>query len=86
MDCTTAPGERGSSSHFTKERISAPWSFEVWIQSIQGRRLVASTGPVAPITIIGARSHQALNRLIIPCIRPTLLCSTHAIGVSVTLA
>jgi hypothetical protein len=39
----------------------APWSRAVWIQSIQGRRFVASTGPVAPITIIGIRSHQALK-------------------------
>jgi hypothetical protein len=29
-------------------RISAPWSPAVWIQSIHGRRLAASTGPVAP--------------------------------------
>jgi hypothetical protein len=41
-------------------RISAPWSAEVWIQSIQGRRRAASTGPVAPMISIGTRSHQAL--------------------------
>src|SRR6266550_730209 len=52
----------------------------VWIQSIQGRRFSAATGPVAPSTIIGTRSHQALNRPIMPCRRPTLECSTQATG------
>jgi len=58
----------------------------VWIQSIHGRRFSAATGPVAPSTNIGARSHQALNRLIMPCSRPTLECSTQAIGSPVALA
>jgi len=57
---TAAAGLAGWSSHFVKLRTSAPWSRAVWIQSIQGRRLAASTGPVAPITSIGTRSHQAL--------------------------
>ncbi len=57
---TSASGERGSSSHLTLPRSSAPWSFVVWIQSIHGRRSLASTGPLAPITSIGARSHHAL--------------------------
>ena len=33
----------------------------MWIQSIHGRRLTASTGPVAPRITIGMRSHQALK-------------------------
>jgi hypothetical protein len=28
--------------------MMAPWSAAVWIQSIHGRRFIASTGPVAP--------------------------------------
>jgi hypothetical protein len=44
----------------TKERTSAPWSRVVWIQSIHGRRFSESSGPVAPSTIIGTRSHHAL--------------------------
>ena len=86
MDSTSACAEVGWSSHLMKERISPPWSREVWIQSIHGRRFSASTGPVAPSTIIGTRSHQALNRLIMPCSSPTLLCSTQAIGSPVALA
>ena len=41
---------------------------------------------LAPSTNIGARSHQALNSPIMPCRRPTLLCSTQAIGSPVALA
>ena len=58
----------------------------VWIQSIQGRRFSESSGPVAPSTSMGARSHQALNRPIMPCSSPTLACSTQAIGSPVTRA
>ncbi len=47
--------------HFVKCRSSAPWSFVVWIQSIQGRRFSTATGPVAPSTSMGTRSHQALK-------------------------
>ena len=50
MVSTIASAERGSSSHLTKFRSIMPWSLAVWIQSIQGRRRGASTGPVAPIT------------------------------------
>ena len=56
-----APGEAGWSSHLVYSRMSAPWSRAVWIQSIHGRRLAASTGPVAPSTMTGMRSHQALK-------------------------
>ena len=59
-ESSAASTEAGWSSHLTYGRISAPWSAEVWIQSIQGRRLAASTGPVAPMISIGTRSHQAL--------------------------
>ena len=55
-----ASTEAGWSSHLTYGLISAPWSAEVWIQSIQGRRRAASTGPVAPTISMGTRSHQAL--------------------------
>ena len=48
--------DAGWSSHLEYARISAPWSVEVWIQSIQGRRWAASTGPVAPMMSIGTRS------------------------------
>ena len=48
--------------------------------------VLGATGPVAPRTNSGARSHQALNRLIMPCSRPTLECSTQAIGSPVALA
>ncbi len=51
----------GCASHFTKWRTSAPWSCTVCSQSIQGRRLAASTGPVAPRISIGTRSHQAFE-------------------------
>jgi hypothetical protein len=58
----------------------------VWIQSIHGRRLVASTGPVAPSTTIGMRSHQALKNAMVACIRPTLECTAAAIALPVTFA
>ena len=45
----------------------------VCIQSIQGRRLAASTGPVAPRTTTGTRSTHALKIAMDACIRPTLL-------------
>ena len=48
--------------------------------------VLGATGPVAPKTTIGTRSHQALNRPIIPCRSPTLLCSTQAMGSPVALA
>src|SRR6516162_3859719 len=56
----------------------APWSRAVWIQSIQGRRLTASTGPVAPSTTMGMRSHQALKIAMAACRSPTLECSASA--------
>src|SRR3546814_5269769 len=56
---TAASGEPGSSSHFVKLRTSPPWSMVQWIHSIHGRRLLASSGPVAPRMTIGVRSHQA---------------------------
>src|SRR5438093_1273230 len=37
-------------------------------------------------TIIGTRSHQALNSPIMPCRSPTLLCRTQAMGSPVALA
>jgi hypothetical protein len=85
MVSTSASAERGSSSNLVKLRISAPWSFAVWIQSIHGRRLGASTGPVAPITTIGTRLHQELKMPIMPCISPTLECRMQPIGSSVAL-
>ena len=86
MVSTRDSAERGSSSNLTKFLSSAPWSLEVWIQSIQGRRSLASTGPVAPKMIMGLRSHQPLKIAITACISPTLLWSATAMGVSVTLA
>ena len=68
-----AATEAGCASHLLKSRTSAPWSCAVCIQSIQGRRLAASTGPVAPRTITGTRSTQALKIAMDACIRPTLL-------------
>ncbi len=59
-DSSAASTEAGWSSHLEKFLISAPWSVEVWIQSIHGRRLAASTGPVAPMISIGTRSQYAL--------------------------
>jgi hypothetical protein len=67
-------------------RTSAPWSWAVWIQSIHGRRFAASTGPVAPSTKTGTRSHHALKIAIVACISPTLLCTIAPIGRPVTLA
>ena len=64
----------------------APWSRAVWIQSIQGRRLCASTGPVAPTMTTGMRSHQALNTAMVAWNRPTLECTAAAIALPVTLA
>jgi hypothetical protein len=58
----------------------------VWIQSIHGRRLAASTGPVAPITITGMRSHQALKIAIVAWNSPTLEWTAAAIARPVTLA
>ena len=46
----------------------------------------ASTGPVAPITTTGMRSHQALNMAMVPCISPTLECNAAAMALPVTLA
>ena len=51
----------------------------VWIQSIHGRRFVASHGPVAPMMSIGARSHHALKIAIGACMSPTFACSAAAI-------
>ena len=64
----------------------APWSRAVWIQSIHGRRLAASTGPVAPITSTGMRSHQALNMAMVAWNRPTLEWTAAAMARPVTLA
>lgn len=86
MVSTSASAERGSSSHLTKLRSIMPWSLAVWIQSIHGRRSGASTGPVAPMTSTGARSHQALNMPISPCISPTLEWTIAPIGAPATLA
>jgi hypothetical protein len=58
----------------------------VCIQSIQGRRFTASTGPVAPSTITGMRSHHALNIAMVACINPTLACTAAASGLPVTFA
>ena len=66
--------------------MSAPWSRAVWIQSIHGRRLAASTGPVAPSTITGMRSHQALKIAMVACISPTLECTAVTIALPVTFA
>src|SRR6516165_4524305 len=66
--------------------MSAPWSRAVWIQSIQGRRFIASTGPVAPSTTTGMRSHQALKIAMVACCSPTLECTAVAIARLVTLA
>ena len=66
--------------------MSAPWSRAVWIQSIHGRRLAASTGPVAPSSSTGMRSHQALNTAMVACISPTFECSAAAIARPVTFA
>ena len=57
----------------------------MWIQSIHGRRFAASTGPVAPSTNTGTRSHQALKIAIVACISPTLLCTIAPIGRPVDL-
>ena len=64
----------------------APWSAAVWIQSIHGRRFIASTGPVAPRMRIGMRSHQALKIAMVAWNRPTLECTAAAIALPVTLA
>jgi hypothetical protein len=48
--------------------------------------LAASTGPVAPITITGMRSHQALNIAMLAWNSPTLECTAAAIALPVTLA
>ena len=58
----------------------------VWIQSIQGRRLAASTGPVAPRITTGVRSHQALKIAMVAWNSPTLEWTAAAIALSVTLA
>ena len=58
----------------------------VWIQSIQGRRLAASTGPVAPRMMMGMRSHQALKIAMVAWNNPTLECTAAAIALPVTLA
>ena len=86
MLSTSACAERGSSSHLTLWRRSAPESFIVWIQSIHGRRRVASAGPFAPRTNTGARSHHALKMPISACIRPTLAWSATAIARSLAFA
>ena len=85
-DSAAAGKEAGWSSHLMKSRTSAPWSRDVWIQSIHGRRCAASTGPVAPITTMGTRSHHALKMPIDACINPTLLWTTTPMGLPVTLA
>ncbi len=85
-DSRAASADAGWSSHLVKHRTNAPWSRAVWIQSIQGRRFGASTGPVAPSTITGMRSHQALNIAMLACISPTLACTAAASGLPVTLA
>ncbi len=66
--------------------MMAPWSAAVWIQSIQGRRFMASTGPVAPRIRIGMRSHQALKIAMVAWNRPTLECTAAAIALPVTFA
>jgi hypothetical protein len=81
-----ASGLAGCASHFTYGRTMAPWSCAVWIHSIHGRRFAASTGPVAPSTITGMRSHQALKIAMVAWNSPTLLCTAASIGVPVTLA
>ena len=48
--------------------------------------MAASTGPVAPNTITGARSHHASKIAIVACIKPTFECTAAAIGLSVTFA
>ena len=58
----------------------------VWIQSIHGRRFMASTGPFAPKTMTGTRSQYASKIAIDACIKPTLLCTIASIGLSVTFA
>ena len=59
--------------------------FNAWCDRVP-MIVLGATGPVAPSTIIGTRSHQALNRLIMPCSSPTLLCSTQAMGSPLALA
>src|SRR5215813_9130758 len=61
----------------------APWSAAVWIQSIHGRRLWASTGPVAPRITTGMRSHQALKIAMVAWKSPTLECTAAAIALPV---
>ncbi len=85
-DSRAASADAGWSSHLVKGRTRAPWSRAVWIQSIHGRRFAASTGPVAPSTMIGTRSHHALNIAMLACISPTLACTAAANGLPVTLA
>jgi hypothetical protein len=58
----------------------------VWIQSIQGRRLVVSIGPVAPNTSTGTRSQNALKIAMLACCSPTMSWTTAAIGVAFALA
>jgi len=41
---------------------------------------------VAPSTTIGMRSHQALKKAMVACIRPTLECTQAAMALPVTLA
>ena len=43
-----------------KARTASPCDCALWIQSIFGRRLVSSIGPVAPTMNTGARSQKAL--------------------------
>ena len=48
--------------------------------------VLGATGPVAPSTNTGTRSHQASKIAIVACISPTLLCTMAPIGLPVTLA
>ena len=66
-----APMLVGWCSHLTNSRTSSPWLWVVWTQSIHGRRMVASIGPLPPTMSIGARSSNALKMAIVACIRPT---------------
>jgi len=80
--------------HLTSPRVPLPAGGWITIEGTEALTAIdvnsgsftASTGPVAPSTSMGMRSHQALNIAIAACIRPTLECTAAAIALPVTLA
>ena len=79
-DSTEASTLEGWSSHFTKLRTASPCTFAVCIQSIHGRRWLASSGPVAPSTSTPERPIHALNIAMDACSSPTMSCTKAAMG------